>query len=59
MLVMFYAKRDKADFASDYRKSLLCLVRMGFLRQARAGLATSGCTLELNHLLPFKKKKEI
>jgi len=30
------------------RKSLLCsLVRMDFLKQARAGLATSGCTLEL------------
>jgi hypothetical protein len=35
-------------------KSLLCsstVVRMGFLRQARAGLVTSGCILELVFVL--------
>jgi hypothetical protein len=38
----------RSRFASDCTKSLLCsLVRMGFSRQARAGLATSYCTLEL------------
>ena len=38
----------EADFISDCRKSLLCSPgRMDFSRQARAGLATSYCMLEL------------
>jgi hypothetical protein len=42
----------ESDCCKRKRKSLLCSsVRMGFLRQARAGLVTSGCTLELVFVL--------